>query len=60
MRPIVMSQKKCDTLWDISGRYLDSPGAGKRFGRPISKSKKNPDLIYPDDILILCVIQGKT
>ncbi|MDN3452839.1 LysM peptidoglycan-binding domain-containing protein [Psychrobacter sp. 5A.1] len=51
--------KKGDTLWDISGRYLDSPWRWKDIWAT-NKQIKNPNLIYPNDILILCVIQGKT
>lgn len=51
--------KKGDTLWDISGRYLNSPWRWKDIWAT-NKQIKNPNLIYPNDILILCVIQGKT
>ena len=51
--------KKGDTLWDISGRYLDNPWDWKRIWAA-NKQIKNPNLIYPDDILLLCVIQGQT
>ncbi len=51
--------KKGDTLWDISGRYLDSPWRWKEIWAT-NKQIKNPNLIYPDDVLILCIIQGKT
>ncbi|MDO5768370.1 MAG: LysM peptidoglycan-binding domain-containing protein [Psychrobacter sp.] len=51
--------KKGDTLWDISGRYLDSPWRWKDIWAT-NKQIKNPNLIYPGDILIMCVIQGKT
>ena len=51
--------KKGDTLWDISGRYLDSPWRWKEIW-VTNKQIKNPNLIYPNDVLILCVIQGKT
>ncbi|MBO1531019.1 LysM peptidoglycan-binding domain-containing protein [Psychrobacter sp. F1192] len=51
--------KKGDTLWDISGRYLDHPWRWKEIWAT-NKQIKNPHLIYPDDILILCVIRGKT
>jgi hypothetical protein len=53
------SVKKGDTLWDISGRYLDSPWRWKEIWAT-NKQIKNPNLIYPNDLLILCVIQGKT
>ena len=51
--------KKGDTLWDISGRYLDSPWRWKEIWAT-NKQIKNPNLIYPNDVLILCIIQGKT
>ncbi|WP_352339416.1 LysM peptidoglycan-binding domain-containing protein [Psychrobacter sp. 16-MNA-CIBAN-0192] len=51
--------KKGDTLWDISGRYLESPWRWKEIWAT-NKQIKNPNLIYPNDILILCVIKGKT
>ena len=51
--------KKGDTLWDISGRYLDSPWRWRDIWAT-NKQIKNPNLIYPNDVLILCVIQGKT
>lgn len=51
--------KKGDTLWDISGRYLDSPWRWKEIWAT-NKQIKNPNLIYPNDVLILCVIQGQT
>lgn len=51
--------KKGDTLWDISGRYLDSPWRWKEIWAT-NKQIKNPNLIYPNDVLILCIIKGKT
>lgn len=51
--------KKGDTLWDISGRYLDSPWRWKEIWAA-NRQIKNPNLIYPGDILIMCLIQGKT
>lgn len=51
--------KKGDTLWDISGRYLNSPWRWKEIWAT-NKQIKNPNLIYPNDVLILCVIQGRT
>ena len=51
--------KKGDTLWDISGRYLDSPWRWKEIWAT-NNQIKNPNLIYPNDVLILCIIQGKT
>lgn len=51
--------KKGDTLWDISGKYLSSPWRWKEIWAT-NKQIKNPNLIYPNDILILCIIKGKT
>lgn len=51
--------KKGDTLWDISERYLKSPWRWKDIWAT-NKQIKNPHLIYPGDIIIMCVIQGKT
>ena len=51
--------KKGDTLWDISGRYLNNPLQWKRIWAA-NRQIKNPNLIYPGDVLILCVIKGQT
>lgn len=51
--------KKGDTLWDIAGKYLDKPTRWREIWAT-NKQIKNPHLIYPNDILLLCIIQGKT
>ena len=51
--------KKGDTLWGISGRYLDNPWQWKKIWAA-NRQIKNPNLIYPNDVLILCVIKGQT
>ncbi len=51
--------KKGDTLWDISGKYLKNPARWKEIWAT-NKQVKNPHLIYPKDVLILCIIKGKT
>ena len=51
--------KKGDTLWDISGRYLKNPVRWREIWAT-NKQLKNPHLIYPGDILIMCIIKGKT
>ncbi len=51
--------KKGDTLWDISARYLKNPSRWKEIWAT-NRQIKNPHRIYPKDILILCVIKGKT
>lgn len=50
--------KKGDTLWAISGKYLDSPWRWKEIWAT-NKQIRNPNLIYPKDVLILCVIKGQ-
>lgn len=51
--------KKGDTLWDISGKYLKSPHRWREIWAT-NKQLKNPHLIYPNDVLIMCIIKGKT
>lgn len=51
--------KKGDTLWDISGKFLNSPWRWKEIWAA-NRQVRNPNLIYPKDVLILCVIKGKT
>lgn len=50
--------KKGDTLWDISGRFLHKPW----YWRQIWYSNpqiKNPDLIYPGDVLNIVMVNGQ-
>lgn len=51
--------KKGDTLWDISGKYLNSPWRWREIWA-VNQQVRNPNLIYPNDVLILCVVKGKT
>ncbi|MDO4897236.1 MAG: LysM peptidoglycan-binding domain-containing protein [Moraxella sp.] len=51
--------KKGDTLWGISGKYLNAPHRWREIWAT-NKQLKNPHLIYPGDVLILCIIKGKT
>ncbi len=51
--------KKGDTLWAIAGKYLDKPTRWREIWAT-NKQIKNPHLIYPNDVLILCIIQGQT
>lgn len=51
--------KKGDTLWDISGKYLHAPHRWREIWAT-NKQIKNPHLIYPNDVLILCIIKGQT
>jgi hypothetical protein len=47
-----------DTLWDISAKFLKSPWHWRKLwhGNP---QIKNPDLIYPGDILHFSMIDGR-
>lgn len=51
--------KKGDTLWAISGRYLNNPMRWREIWAT-NKQLKNPHLIYPGDVLIMCIIKGQT
>lgn len=51
--------KKGDTLWAISGKYLNAPYRWREIWAT-NKQLKNPHLIYPGDVLIMCIIKGKT
>ncbi|ABM01951.1 Peptidoglycan-binding LysM [Psychromonas ingrahamii 37] len=49
---------KGDTLWDISAHFLNSPWLWPRLWQKNSQIK-NPDLIYPGDILTLIWVDGE-
>ncbi len=56
--PNVYVVKKGDTLWDISGQYLSEPWRWPEIYRT-NPQIRNPNLIYPGDRLILCIIKGE-
>jgi len=50
--------QKGDTLWDLSAKYLNEPWRWKELWKA-NQNIKNPELIYPGDVLILTLIDGK-
>lgn len=49
---------KGDTLWDISKRFLNDPWLWPSVWH-INPSIRNPHLIYPGDIIVMFVVDGK-
>ena len=49
---------KGDTLWDISKRFLNDPWLWPSVWH-INPSIRNPHLIYPGDIIVMYIIDGK-
>ncbi len=49
---------KGDTLWDISGKFLQHPWQWKKLWEDNSQIK-NPNLIYPNDTIYFKMVNGK-
>jgi len=56
--PDIYTVIKGDTLWDISGVFLDKPWLWPEIWH-VNPQVRNPHLIYPDDELKLVYIDGK-
>ncbi|MFW2075010.1 LysM peptidoglycan-binding domain-containing protein [Acinetobacter gerneri] len=56
--PHVYLVKKGDTLWDISGKFLNKPWRWPEIWAS-NKHVKNPHWIYPGDRLLLCSLNGQ-
>lgn len=50
--------KKGDTLWDISGRFLEQPWRWPEIWK-VNPQIRNPDLIYPGDEVLITYQGGK-
>jgi hypothetical protein len=56
--PKTYTVKKGDTLWDISGRFLDKPWLWPELW-DVNPQIDNPHLIYPGDELYLVYVDGE-
>lgn len=56
--PTTYTVVKGDTLWDISGHFLKKPWLWKEIWQA-NPNIKNPNLIYPGDVLTLIYVDGK-
>jgi len=50
--------QKGDTLWDIAGKFLNQPWRWQELWQANSDIE-NPDLIFPGDVLVLTMVDGK-
>lgn len=57
-RPEQYTVVRGDTLWDISGKYLQQPWLWPQLWRG-NPHIKNPHLIYPNDVLYFSMVDGR-
>lgn len=50
--------KKGDTLWGLAGKFLQNPWEWQKIWKK-NPQIKNPDLIYPGDLIVFSVVNGK-
>ncbi len=56
--PVEYTVKRGDTLWNIAGKFLKNPWQWNEIWQSNSQIK-NPDLIFPGDIIVLSFVEGK-
>lgn len=56
--PEVYYVKQGDTLWDISGQFLESPWQWPELWH-VNEEIDNPHLIYPGDVIRLVYVDGR-
>ena len=57
--PEIYTVVKGDTLWDISGKFLKSPWKWPNLWEANKSVVADPHLIYPGDVLVLQIVDGK-
>lgn len=57
--PARYTVRQGDTLWGISGKYLQRPWQWPRLWNANRSTVRNPHLIYPGQVLVLTYVNGR-